>query len=191
VEEIPIGEEVLAGMFLLNEHPIIILFDSGASHDFMSSTCPKRAKLSLVASGAPYMISTPGGRVDADSIAQKVLLELSRRVFSTNLIILGGQGIAVILGMSWMKMRRAVPNIAARLVHLNSLVYGKVTLCLPAVSRIKASLHHVVERKLEEIHVVRKFSDVLLDDLPGVSPKRAIKFKIELQPSTTPTTKAP
>jgi hypothetical protein len=191
VEEIPIGEEVLAGMFLLNERPIIILFDSGASHDFMSSTCPKRAKLSLVASGAPYMISTPGGRVDADSIAQKVLLELSRRVFSTNLIILGGQGIAVILGMSWMKMRRAVPDIAARLVHLNSLVYGKVTLCLPAVSRIKASLHHVVERKLEKIHVVQKFSDVLLDDLPGVSPKRAIKFKIELQPSTAPTTKAP
>jgi predicted aspartyl protease len=154
VEEIPIGEEVLAGTFLLNERPIIILFDSGASHDFMSSTCPKREKLSLVASGAPYMISTPGGRVDADSIAQKILLELSRRVFSTNLIILGGQGIAVILGMSWMKMHRAVPDIAARLVHLNSLMYGKVTLRLHAVSRIKASLHHVIERKLKEIHVV-------------------------------------
>jgi hypothetical protein len=61
VEEIPTGEEVLAGTFFLNEHPVIILFDSGASHDFMSSTYAKKAKLSLVASGAPYVISTPRG----------------------------------------------------------------------------------------------------------------------------------
>jgi hypothetical protein len=38
--------------------------------------------------------------VDADRIVQKVLLELSERIFSTNLIILNGQGIDVILGMS-------------------------------------------------------------------------------------------
>jgi hypothetical protein len=61
VEEIPKGEEVLAAMFFLNEHPVIILIDSGASHNFMSSTCAKKAKLSLVTSGAPYVISTPGG----------------------------------------------------------------------------------------------------------------------------------
>jgi hypothetical protein len=61
VEEIPMGEEVLAGTFFLNEHPIMILFDSGASYNFMSSTYAKKAKLSLVASGAPYVISTPGG----------------------------------------------------------------------------------------------------------------------------------
>jgi hypothetical protein len=58
VEEILTGEEVLVGRFFLNEHPIIILFNSGASDDFMSSTCAKKAKLSLMASGAPYVIST-------------------------------------------------------------------------------------------------------------------------------------
>jgi hypothetical protein len=66
VEEIPTGEEVLAGTVFLNERPIVILFDLGASHDFMSFTCAKKAKLSLVASGVPYIISTPGRRVDAD-----------------------------------------------------------------------------------------------------------------------------
>jgi hypothetical protein len=50
---------VLVSMFFFNERPIIILFDSGASHDFMSFTCAMKAKLSLVASGAPYVISTP------------------------------------------------------------------------------------------------------------------------------------
>jgi hypothetical protein len=189
VDGIPTGEEVLAGTFFLNERPIIILFDSGASHDFMSSACAKKARLTLVTLGAPYVISTPGGRVDADRITQKVPLMLSGKVFSTNLIILSGQGIDVILGMSWMKMHKAVLDIAVRLVHLNLPVYGKVTLHLPAISRIKTSLHHVVERRLEDIHVVREFLDVFPDDLSGMPPGRAIEFKIELQPDTAPISK--
>jgi hypothetical protein len=187
MEEIPTKEEVLAGIIFLNEHPVIILFNSGALHDFMSSTCDKKAKLSLVSSGAPDMISSLGGWVDANWIVQKVPLELSRRIFSTSLIILGGQGIDVILGMSWMKLHRAVLDIAGRLVYLDSPMYGKVILHLPAISRIKTSLHHVVELKLEDIHVVWEFSNVF----PRMPPERAIKFKIELQPGTAPIAKAP
>jgi hypothetical protein len=74
---------------------------------------------------------------------------------------------------------------------LDSPVYGKVILHLPAVSRIKASLHHMGELKLEDIHVVREFLDVFPDDLPGIPPERAIEFKIELQPGTAPIAKAP
>jgi hypothetical protein len=43
------GEEVLAGMFFLNECPIIILLDSRVSHDFMSSKCDKKSRLSMIA----------------------------------------------------------------------------------------------------------------------------------------------
>jgi hypothetical protein len=60
VDEIPTGKEVLAGEFSLNKHPVIILFDPGVSHDFISSTCAKKAMLSMVAMEAPYVISTPG-----------------------------------------------------------------------------------------------------------------------------------
>jgi hypothetical protein len=49
----------------------------------------------------------------------------------------------------------------------------------------------MVERKLEDIHVVCEFSDIFPDDLPGMPPERAIEFKIELQPGTTPIAKAP
>jgi hypothetical protein len=80
------GEKVLGGAFFLNERHIIILFDFGASHDFMSSTCAKKSKLTLMASGVPYVISTPGGRVDADWIVQKVPLDLSGWLFKTDLI---------------------------------------------------------------------------------------------------------
>jgi hypothetical protein len=69
-------------------------------------------------------------------------------------------------------------------------VYDKVILHLPMVSRIKASLYHVVELKLEGIHVVREFPDVFPDDLPGMPPERAIEFKSELQPTTAPIAEA-
>jgi hypothetical protein len=180
MDEIPTGEEMIEGTFFLNERPIIILFDSGASHDFISSTCAKKAMLSMVATEAPYVISTPRGRVDADWIVRKSPLELVGRVFSTDLIILKGQGLDVILGMSWMKLHRVVLDIAGRLVHLDSPVYGKVVLHVPVISRIKASLHHMVELKLEDIHVVREFPDVFPDDLPRMPPEWAIEFKIEL-----------
>jgi hypothetical protein len=180
LEEIPTREEMLTGTFFLNEHHITILFDSGASHDYMSFTCAKKAKLSLVASGAPYAISTPGGWVDADQVVQKDPLKLSGTIFSTNLIILSGQGIDVILGMSWMKAHREVLDIAGRLVHLDSPVYGKVILHLPVISGIKASLHHMVELKLEDIHLIQEYPDIFPNELPRMPPGRAIKFKIEL-----------
>jgi hypothetical protein len=187
VEEIPMGEEVLAGTFSLNEHHIIILFDSGASHGFISSTCAKKAMLSTVATEAPYVISTPGGQVDADRIVCKAPLELAGRVFSADLTILSGQDIDVILGMSWMKRHKAVLDMAGRLIRLDSPVYGKITLHLP---HIKVSLHHVAELKLEDIHVIQEYPDVFPDDLPRMPPERAIEFKIELQPGTAPISKA-
>jgi hypothetical protein len=38
-EDIPEGEQVLASTFSLNGHPTTVLFDSGASHDFISKAC--------------------------------------------------------------------------------------------------------------------------------------------------------
>jgi hypothetical protein len=70
-------------------------------------------------------------------------------------------------------------------------MYVKVILQLPTVSCIKASLHHVVELKPEDIHIVREFPDVFLDDLPGMPLERVIEFKIELQHGTAPIAKAP
>jgi hypothetical protein len=174
VEDIPEGEEVVAGTFLLFGHPIIILFDSGASHDFMSSVCAKRAELSLTVAKPSYMISTPGGRVVANRIAREVPLELARHVFPTHLIVLDGQGIDVILGMSWMKLHKAILDTAKQLVRQDSLIYGKVTLRLPVVVCIKASVHHTVTKSIEEIPVAREFLNVFPDDLPGMPPERDI-----------------
>ena len=45
--------------------------------------------------------------------------------------------------------------------------------------------------RLEDIPVVREFSDVFLEDLPGIPQDREIDFKIELAPGIEPISKAP
>jgi hypothetical protein len=78
VKAIPPSEEVLTGTLYLFEHPIIILFDSRASHDFMRLACAQKSKLTLWATKVPYSISTSGGRVVADRMVCKIPLELVR-----------------------------------------------------------------------------------------------------------------
>jgi hypothetical protein len=112
VEDILEGEEVLVGTFLLFGSPIIILFDFGASHDFISAACAKRAKLLLTVVKPFYMIGTPRGRIVANQIAREVPLELAGHMFPTHLIVLDEQGLDVILGMSWMKLHKAILDIA-------------------------------------------------------------------------------
>ena len=45
--------------------------------------------------------------------------------------------------------------------------------------------------RLEDILVVREFSDVFPEDLPGIPPDREIDLHIELAPGTEPISKAP
>jgi hypothetical protein len=181
LEEIPLSEEVLGGMLFLYEYPIIILFDFGASHDFLSLACARKAGLTLYTIQVPYSISTPRGRVIANRMTRKISLELAGRVLLTALIILKGQGIDVILGMNWIKMHWAILDISTRLIHLDSPIYGKVSLQLPPVARLQASVYTVVVKSLDEILVVREYLDVFPNDMSGMPPDRAIEFKIELQ----------
>jgi hypothetical protein len=191
VEDIPEGEEVPAGTFSLFGHPVIILFDSGASHDFMSATCAKSVKLVLTVAKPSYMINTPGGWVVAKHIAREVPLKLAGQVFPTHLIVLDGQGIYVILGICWMQLHKAILDIARQLVYRDSPIYGKVTLHLPVIVHLEAVIHHTVAKNIEEIPMVWEFPDVFPDDLPGMPLERDILFKIELQLGTALIARSP
>jgi hypothetical protein len=67
----------------------------------------------------------------------------------------------------------------------------KVTLHLPVIVHLKASIHRTMAKNIEEIPMVREFLDVFSNDLPGMPPKRDIEFKIELQPGTAPIARSP
>jgi hypothetical protein len=110
----------------------------------MSLAHAQKTNISLKKMEVPYLILTPGGHVVADHMVHKIPLELAGQVFPTNLLILKGQGIDINLGMRWMKLHKALLDISAHLVHLDSLASGKVTLPLPAVLYLQASVHAAI-----------------------------------------------
>jgi hypothetical protein len=62
LEDVPKGRQVLAGMLSLNGHPIVFLFDSSATHNFISMACTKSRRLTITHLSTPYIISTRGGK---------------------------------------------------------------------------------------------------------------------------------
>jgi hypothetical protein len=114
-------------------------------------------------------ISTPGGKL-----------------FRTSLIVLDGQGINVILGMSWMKGHKAPLDTISHNVHLDSLANGVIVHELPPPVTKHSSIHHTTTQNLENIHVAHEFSDMFLDDLPGMAPDWDVEFIIEVQSITAP-----
>jgi hypothetical protein len=128
LEDVPEGEQVLTDMFSLNGHPIIILFDSDATHDFFSRACAQKHHLGIQYNDSSYMINTPGGRMTTKHIVPKPPLNLGGRVFKVCLIVLDGQRIDVILEMGWMKRHKTLLDTTARTVHLDSPVHGRITL---------------------------------------------------------------
>jgi hypothetical protein len=191
LEDVPEGEQVLAGMFSLNGHPIFVLFDSGATHNFISKACTKSHRLTITHLSTPHTISTPGGKMVTQYLAKNTPLNLGGMVYKTGLIILDGQGIDVILGMSWMKEYKAVLDITAHIVHLESPTHDSVILKLPSPTFITSTLHHTSAQNLEDIPVACEFVDVFPEDLPGMPPDRDVEFVIELQPNMTPISRQP
>jgi len=80
IEEILVGEVVTAGMFLVNKHPAIVLFDSGASHSFMSQTFASKhdQKIIEVDKGA-YSISSAGATISTNQIVRDMLISIQER----------------------------------------------------------------------------------------------------------------
>jgi hypothetical protein len=77
MEDIPEGEQVIAGTFYLNGHPILILFDSAATHDFISKTCAQKYQMTIESIKTPYMIYTPGGNVINKQVVMNAPLNLA------------------------------------------------------------------------------------------------------------------
>jgi hypothetical protein len=123
-----------------------------------------------------------------------VPISLGSKIFKTTLLILGLEGMDIILGADWMTQHRMVLDVAARALEIRSPTFGDLTFYLPsqdstrscAFAMIKLPLHY---RK--KIPVVCEYANVFPDELPGMPPDRDIEFAIELQPGMTPISKRP
>jgi hypothetical protein len=103
-EEAQQAQDVVLGMFLASSHPTTVLFDSGASHSFTSSSFVVRHQLPITTMKQTMLVSSPGGEMRTKHICPAISITIRGVDFLTNLIVLDSKGIDIILGMDWLSM---------------------------------------------------------------------------------------
>jgi hypothetical protein len=181
----------MTGIFSVFNQPALILFDSGASHSFISQKFNARCQLPFYHTKGSFMIATLGGKIATNQLNQSVPISMGSKIFKTTLLILGLEGMDIILGADWMTHHRVVLDGAARALEIRSPTSEDLVLYLPSQDSTQSCAFAMMESPVKKIPVVCEYADVFPDELPGMPPDQDVKFAIELQPGTTPISKRP
>jgi hypothetical protein len=76
VEEVHEAPDVVIGMFLINDTSAVVLFNSGASHSFISTAYVGKHNLPLALLRCQMIVSSPGGDMPARQLCPKVNLKI-------------------------------------------------------------------------------------------------------------------
>jgi hypothetical protein len=76
----------MTGIFSVLNYPVVILFDSGASHSFISTKFSSKCQLPFHHTNGGIMIATPGGRVATYQLNRHVPIKLGSLIFKTTLL---------------------------------------------------------------------------------------------------------
>jgi predicted aspartyl protease len=114
------GADIALGMFYINAIHAAILFDSGATHSFMSSRYANTNELPLQYMKTPMVVITPKGPVEANYMTHRLTLTIMGREFWATPIVLEESRIDLILGMSWLRKAKVVIHYARGTVELTS-----------------------------------------------------------------------
>ena len=176
-------------MFILSHLWARVLFDSGASHSFITASCARELDLEVETLEKPlYVSSPPGTRVSVDLICQGCKLEISGIVLTMDLRVMDMSEFDVILGMDWLTAYRVVIDCERRRViaytqdgtyvtfqgdkHdvLSQTLYdsrwhGQLMGWLTSLT-----LEDEVRQDLDLPRIVCEYEDVFLNELPGLPP---------------------
>ena len=118
IEEIPEGELVIAGMFPVNQHLAVVLFDSRSSHSFMSQAFAQKHDQAVTDLGYGYRINSVEADVLTNRVVRGATLDISNRVFQVNLVVMPGLVLDVVMRMNWMKEWDAIIDAGKRVLSL-------------------------------------------------------------------------
>ena len=145
--------------FLIKSFTAIVLFDTGASHSYISMGFVSKFKLPTLALRSPMLVTSPGPEYMASLWCDRLPLRIGNYVFPSDLIVLESQGLDVILGMDWLSKYGGNIECANKSILLTT----------PEGRRIKYVSRHVPKRTQvnslsgvvqEEVPVVKDFPDV-------------------------------
>ncbi|WJZ92455.1 hypothetical protein VitviT2T_011446 [Vitis vinifera] len=196
-------------MILVYSTWVRVLFDTGATHSFISASCANALGLKIERVENLLLIESPmGTNSKVDRICKRCVITLADRALNVDLRILDMIRYDVILGMDWLTVYRAVIDCHRRMIifclpegfevffvggKCVSLPFSQSDPCYQYVLR-KGSINFLAclrgkekaQKDITEIPIVRKFQDVFPDELPGLPPHREFDFSIEVYPGTDP-----
>ncbi|XP_074349376.1 uncharacterized protein LOC141689096 [Apium graveolens] len=213
-DEATAAPEVIIGKVLFNNLEVCVLFYPGSTHSFISSKMTSHMHKNPDTLDSKVNVYTPLGEVVVvDRIYSDGFIQISEEKLHANLIVLSFCEFDIILCMDWLSRHRVKVDCYTKEVVIDSPGQNRVLFCgdrqmIPSclVSALKAFkmirngcdayLAHVVDTnattsKFEDISVVKEFSEVFPEELPGMPPDRDTEFSIELLPGTTPISNSP
>ncbi|GKE41598.1 putative reverse transcriptase domain-containing protein [Tanacetum coccineum] len=204
---------VVMGTFFLNQHLARVLFDSGADKSFVSISLASKLNIPPITLDTTYDIEmVDGNLVGTNTIIQGCTLILLNQPFEIDLMPIKLSSFDVVIGMDWLSKYHARIICDEKVVHIP--INGKILIIRGDRSKTRLSLISCIkteryisrgyqvfvaqvmekksnEKRLEDILVVREFSEVFPEDLPGLPPVHQVEFQIDLMPGAAPVTRAP
>ena len=172
------------GTLLVNSVPASVLFDTGASHSFISAEFAFLHGINHEEINTPLVVHTPAGQCQTSMVSHDVTVEIEGLEFLVSPIVLKSCSIDLILGMNWLKAHTASIVCTTKTVHLlhpsDEIVTYQAHLVQNAEARLYAlnALNAAPLEGIENIPVVREFLDIFPEELPGIPPARAVEFVI-------------
>src|SRR3954464_1099956 len=100
--------------------PAKVLFDSGASHSFLSQAFSQMHGMSFEGLSVPMLVQSPGSRWCSTMVSHANLIEVAFQLFPTSLIDLKSTDIDIIMGMDWLTRYQAILDCITKSVTLTS-----------------------------------------------------------------------
>ncbi|GJR94756.1 putative reverse transcriptase domain-containing protein [Tanacetum coccineum] len=212
---------VVTGTFLLNNHYASILFDTGVDRSFVSTTFSSLIDITPIVLDHYYDVELADGKViRINTIIRGCIVNFLNHPFNINLMPVELGSFDVIIGMDWLSKYHAVIDCAKKIVRIpwgneTLMIYGDGSnqgneTCLNIISCTKTQKyllkeHHVFlahitmkktegksgEKRLEDVPIVRDFSEVFPEELTGLPPTQQVEFQIDQMPGVTPIARAP
>jgi hypothetical protein len=175
VEEAQEAPDIVIGMFLINDTSTVVLFDSGASHSFISAAYVGKHNLPLARLRCKMIVSSLGGDMPVRQLCPKVILKIRGVDFVTNLIVLESKGIDVILRIVQFSKHKVLIDCAKKSVKLTTPEGKEMEFVAELVDTTKGVANRAKVDQLDasqrsEVPVVNEFPDVFPEELPGMPP---------------------
>ncbi|PKA56558.1 hypothetical protein AXF42_Ash015331 [Apostasia shenzhenica] len=203
--------DVIASTLTLNDSPVVVLFDFGASYSFISESIIQKLQLETRSLDELLHVALPTGITIGVKLFVEVKIKIKDQVFWAKLIIVHIIKFDVILGMNWLSDNQIIidyreKKIKVHIPESSDVIYYGYGRKISIVSVIQA--HQLIRKgcdvylavaldvksepvKIQVIPVVKEYPDVFSKDLTGLPPDREVEFPIELISGTKLISKAP